>query len=192
MAPPLAGLPLGEVLERVAARTPAPGAGSSLALTCALAAALAEMAARFDRSDGAAARIDRAQALRTWALQLVEIERHAYEPVLEALRIERSDPERATRIARARATASGSPLNIARAGSELATLAAECAEHTSPHLLGEAFAAARLAAGASRAAAEIVQINLRGQSGDRRLSNAAAFVEVAEAAVQEVAARASG
>ena len=44
---PLADLPLGEVLERVAARTPAPGAGSSLALTCALAAALAEMAARF-------------------------------------------------------------------------------------------------------------------------------------------------
>ena len=143
------------------------------------------------RSDGAAARIDRAQALRAWTLQLVEIERHAYEPVLEALRIERTDPEREGRIARARATASGSPLNIARAGSELATLAAECAEHTSPHL-GEAFAAARLAAGASRAAAEIVQINLRGQSGDPRLSKAGTFAEVAEAAVQEVATRASG
>ena len=36
MEVPLADLPLGEVLERVAARSPAPGAGSSAALTCAL------------------------------------------------------------------------------------------------------------------------------------------------------------
>jgi formiminotetrahydrofolate cyclodeaminase len=189
---PLAELSLGEVLERVAARTPAPGAGSSLALTCALAAALAEMAARFDRSDGAAARIARAQDLRAWTLQLVETERHAYEPVLEALRLERSDPEREARIAAARATASGSPLNIARAGSELATLAAECAGLTSPHLLGEALAAARLAAGASRAAAELVQINLRDQTDDPRLSEAAELARGAEAALDEVAGRASG
>jgi formiminotetrahydrofolate cyclodeaminase len=192
MGAPLADLALGEVLERVAARTPAPGAGSSLALTCALAAALAEMAARFDRSDGAAARVDRAQALRAWALQLAEIERHAYEPVLAALRVDRADPEREARIAAAQATASGSPLNIARAASELATLAAECAEHTSPHLLGEALTAARLAAAVSRAAAEIVQINLRGQSGDPRVSKAEALVQVAEAALDEAAARASG
>jgi len=191
MEAPLAELPLGEVLERVAARTPAPGAGSSLAMTCALAAALAEMAARFDRSDGAAARIARAQDLRAWALALVETERHAYGPVLAALRGDRADPEREARIARARATASGSPLNIARAGSELATLAAECAEHTSPHLLGEALAAARLAGAASRAAAEIVQINLRGQPADPRPAKAAALARAAEAVLQELASQVS-
>jgi methenyltetrahydrofolate cyclohydrolase len=189
---PLSDLPLGEVLDRVAQRTPAPGAGSSLALTCALAAALAEMAARFDRSDEAAARIARAQELRAWALQLVEIERHAYEPVLEALRLDRSDPEREPRIAQARATASGSPLNIARAGSKLATLAAECAQHTSPHLLGEALAAARLGAGASRAAAEIVRINLGGESADPRPSKAAALAHAAEAVVRDLASRVAG
>jgi formiminotetrahydrofolate cyclodeaminase len=192
MEAPLTELALGEVLERVAARTPAPGAGSSLALTCALAAALAEMAARFDRSDGAAARIDRAQALRGWALQLSEIERHSYEPVLEALRLDRADPEREARIAQARASAAGSPLNIARAGSELAALAAECAEHTSSHLLGEALVAARLAAGVSRAAAEIVEINLHDHPGDPRLAKAGELARAAEASLQEVATRASG
>ena len=186
----LADLPLGEVLERVAARTPAPGAGSSLALTCALAAALAEMVAQFDRSQGPAARVDRAQALRRWALQLVEIERHAYEPVLEALRMDRADPERDARLAEARAKASGSPLNIARAGSEIAGLVAECVEHSSPHLLGEALAAARIAAGACRAAAELVQINLREQPDDPRLSEAASLARAAEAAPHEIATRA--
>ena len=192
MEAPLADLPLGEVLERIAARTPAPGAGSSSALTCALAAALAEMAARFDRSEGAAARIVRAQALRARALELVERERHAYKPVLEALRIDRADPERESRLAQARATAASSPLTIAHAGSEIATLAAECAEHTSPHLLGEALVAARLAAGACSAATELVQINLRDARGDSRLSQAAALAREAEAALHEVAARASG
>jgi methenyltetrahydrofolate cyclohydrolase len=180
------------VLERVAARTPAPGAGSSLALTCALAAALAEMTARFDRSEGAAARVDRARELRAWALQLAEIERHAYEPVLEALRIDRADPEREARLAGARAKASGSPLNIARAGAEVAALAAESAGGGSPHLLGEALAAARLGAGASRAAAELVEINLRDQPEDPRLEEAAALARGAEAALGEVAGRARG
>ena len=176
----------------MAARTPAPGAGSSLALTCALAAALAEMTARFDRSEGAAARVDRARELRAWALQLAEIERHAYEPVLEALRIDRADPEREARLAGARAKASGSPLNIARAGAEVAALAAESAGRGSRHLLGEALAAARLGAGASRAAAELVEINLRDQPEDPRLEEAAALARGAEAALGEVAGRARG
>ena len=44
----LAGLPTGELLERFAARTAAPGGGSAAATGCALAAALLEMTARFD------------------------------------------------------------------------------------------------------------------------------------------------
>jgi formiminotetrahydrofolate cyclodeaminase len=191
MEVPLADLPLGEVLERVAARTPAPGGGSGSALTCALAAALAEMAARFDRSEGAAARIVRARAVRARALELVERERHAYEPVLEALRIDSADPERESRLAQARAAASSSPLTIARAGSEVAALAVECAEHGSPHLLGEALVAARLAAAACRAATDLVQINLRDDPRDPRLAEAATLARAAEAALDEVAARVS-
>ncbi|HEX5194905.1 MAG TPA: cyclodeaminase/cyclohydrolase family protein [Solirubrobacteraceae bacterium] len=187
MDAPLAGLPLGEVLERVAARTPAPGAGSSSALTAALAAALAEMAARFDRSADAAARVARAQALRARSLELAERELHAYEPVLEALALDRSDPSRSARLASARAAAAASPLAIARTASEVATLAAQCAGHGSPHLLGEALAAARLAAGACRAATELVQINLRDDPADPRLGEAATLARAAEAALQEVA-----
>jgi len=41
---------LAQFLERLAARTPAPGGGSVAAVTCAMAAGLVEMAAAFDTS----------------------------------------------------------------------------------------------------------------------------------------------
>jgi len=51
---------VGDLLAALGARTPAPASGSAVALTAALAAALAELAARYAGDDGAAAR---AQAL---------------------------------------------------------------------------------------------------------------------------------
>ena len=49
-------LPVGEFLAALGERTPAPASGSATALTAALAAALAELAARFAGEDEAAAR----------------------------------------------------------------------------------------------------------------------------------------
>jgi formiminotetrahydrofolate cyclodeaminase len=102
----------------------------------------------------------RAGELRSRALKLAEIELHAYEPVLEALRLPREDPERADRVSAAEIEASKSPLEIARVAAGLADLAAELARNGNPNLAGDAIAGALLAEAAAQAAARLVAINL--------------------------------
>lgn len=99
--------------------------------------------------------------LRARALESAEIELHAYEPVLEALRLPREDPQRADRIRAASAEASRSPLEIAHIGAELAELGAELAQDGNQNLAGDAIAGALLAEAAAQAAARLVAINLR-------------------------------
>jgi methenyltetrahydrofolate cyclohydrolase len=149
---------LDELLDAVAARTPAPGGGSTAACAAALAAALTEMAANF--APDAVAAFERAGKLRTRALEQAEVELHAYKPVLEALRLLPDDPEREARISTARAQASQSPLEIARVGAEVAELAADLAHAGNPNLAGDASAGALLAEAAAQAGAHLVQINL--------------------------------
>lgn len=143
----------------MAARTPAPGGGSSAACATALAAALVEMAARF--SEGGLATKHRADELRARSLELAEVELHAYEPVLEALRLPRDDPERADRIDAARTQASQSPLEVARIAADVAELAAGLASSGNPNLTGDAIAGAVLAEAAAQASAHLVAINLK-------------------------------
>jgi formiminotetrahydrofolate cyclodeaminase len=102
----------------------------------------------------------RAGQLRTRALELAEVELHAYEPVLEALRLPRDDPERAARVSAARIEASRSPLEIAQVSAEVAELAAELARTGNQNLAGDAIAGALLAEAAAQAAARLVAINL--------------------------------
>ena len=116
------------------------------------------MAANF--ADGGAAAFERAGQLRTRALELATIELHAYEPVLEALRLPRDDPERAGRVRTAETEASRSPLEIATLAAELAELAAELAHAGNPNLAGDAIAGALLAEAAAQAAARLVAVNL--------------------------------
>jgi formiminotetrahydrofolate cyclodeaminase len=151
---------LQDLLDAVAARTPAPGGGTVAATAAALAAALVQMAAAFTASTGAEDSARRAGELRERALELAEIELHAYEPVIEALRLPREDPERAARVQDAQAAASRSPLEIARIGAELAEQAAELARTGNPNLSGDAIAGALLAAAAAQAAARLVATNL--------------------------------
>jgi formiminotetrahydrofolate cyclodeaminase len=116
------------------------------------------MAANF--ADGAEESFGRAGRLRTRALELAEVEMHAYEPVLEALRLRRDDPDRDARVDAARTEASRSPLEIARIGAELTELAGELARTGNPNLSGDALAAAVLAEAGVQAAARLVAINL--------------------------------
>jgi formiminotetrahydrofolate cyclodeaminase len=115
------------------------------------------MAARFapDR-----ALVQRAGELRAQSLELAEIELHAYEPVLEALRLPRHDPERAGRVDAARTEASQSPLEVTQLASDVAELAANLAGAGNPNLAGDAIAGALLAEAAAQAAARLVAINL--------------------------------
>jgi methenyltetrahydrofolate cyclohydrolase len=116
------------------------------------------MAANF--TDGADESFGRAGRLRTRALELAEVELHAYEPVLEALRLPRDDAKRAARVDAARIEASRSPLEIARIGAELTELSGELARTGNPNLSGDALAAVLLAEAAVQAAARLVAINL--------------------------------
>jgi formiminotetrahydrofolate cyclodeaminase len=102
----------------------------------------------------------RARELRARALELAEIELHAYEPVLEALRLPGDDPERAERVQAAQLTASESPLAIAGVAAELAELSCDLARTGNRNLVGDAIAGAVLAEAAAQAAARLVAINL--------------------------------
>ena len=146
------------MLDAIAARTPAPGGGSTAATATALAASLVEMAASFTADLDP--QFQRAGELRTRALQLAEIELHAYEPVLEALRLPREDPKRAARVSATQTEASKSPLEIARVAADLAELAAELAINGNLNLKGDAIAGALLAEAAAQAASRLVAINL--------------------------------
>jgi methenyltetrahydrofolate cyclohydrolase len=187
----LSDLPLSQVLDRVAEKTPAPGAGSTAALVCSLAAALLEMTAAFDTTPMGSASAVRASALRDRGLELAERERECYGPVLDALRLPTSDPDREARLASALAAASTAPLAIASVGAQLAGIAAETVDGVSDQLVGEAVVAAELAEGACRAAARLVQINLAGVPADPRLTEVAGLVAAAAEARAETLAKAS-
>jgi methenyltetrahydrofolate cyclohydrolase len=187
----LSDLPLSQVLDRLAEKTPAPGAGSTAALVCALAAALLEMTAAFDSSPMGSACAIRAAALRDRSLELAERELHSYEPVLTALRLPASDPERGSRLSNALAAASTAPLAVASVGAQLAGIAAETVDGVSDQLVGEAVVASELAEGACRAAARLVEINLAGASGDPRLTEVAGLVRSAAESRAETLAKAS-
>jgi formiminotetrahydrofolate cyclodeaminase len=121
-----------------------------------MAAALVEMAAAFsDRP------VEPARSLRAEALSLGERELTAYQPVLDAMRMPKDDPERPERIAAASRAAAESPREIARVAGEVASLAEELVADGNPNLEGDANAALLLARAAREAAERLVEINLR-------------------------------
>ena len=89
-----------ELLADVAAATPAPGGGSAAGGPARWRSALVEMTARFtlgrsdlaDRHERMAKIAEQAVELRGRAGELAERELHAYEPVLEALRLPTERP----------------------------------------------------------------------------------------------------
>ena len=115
------------------------------------------MAARFAGDLGLAHHV---RELRARALELAEIELHAYEPVLDALRLSRHDPERVARLDAARTGASQSPLEVAQLAAEVAEMAADIVRAGNPNLAGDAIAGALLAEAAAQGAARLVAINL--------------------------------
>jgi methenyltetrahydrofolate cyclohydrolase len=160
-----------EFLADVAERTPAPGAGAAAGVACALGAALTEMAARFGALDAEAAR---AAAIREQALRLADADAEAYAPVLAALRLPRDDPTRPERLHAELAAASEVPLAIAELAAEVAEAARHAAAAGKPTLRGDALAGADLAAGAARASARLVEINLASAGDDPRVDRARA------------------
>ena len=188
----LAGLPLDDLLARVASTNPAPGAGPSAAYTGAIAAALVEMVSAIElRKDADAAataeRRDRAAAARTRFLELGDGDVAAYGEVLEVLR-RRDEPGHAGRLRDALSRAAEPPLQIARLAADLADLAADAAERARGGVRGEAMTAAVLAEAAVRAAVPLVELNLAGMRDDPRTGEVAELGTRARAALDRALA----
>ena len=137
-------LPVGEFLAALGERTPAPASGSATALTAALAAALAELAARFAGEDEAAAR---SQSIARRLVELADEDGAAY----AAFMADRSDRTR-RRIVEI-------PEEIATLADEVVELANWSRARLQTSVVGDAEAAVELASAAARVARRLAEIN---------------------------------
>ena len=145
-----------DYLDALGARTPAPASGSGAAVSGAIGAALAELAARFSDEREAA---DQLVELRTRLVELAEEDADAYTTFMRT----KSDADRDRTI--------DVPLAIAEAAREVRFLAQALAEGGNPRVAGDAEAGAELAAAVARVGARLVEINLAG-ADDPRLERA--------------------
>ena len=172
-------LTLREWLELLAASDGIPGGGSALGFAVATGAAVLAMAARVSGSSGL---IAQANALCERTAPLAQLDATIYEAALtvrsasEGLKPEQRDWE----IGRAFARAAETPLDIARAGADVAELAAELAETGDPGVRADALAAAALGAAAARGAVALVTVNLTAVDGDPRIVEAEQLAAAAE------------
>lgn len=186
---PFADRPLAEIVESVAARDPTPGAGPSLAWTCALAAALVEMVSAVSlRQDPASpeateARRERAHALRLTALSLADLDAAAYGDVL-AVQRRREEPGHAQRLRRALADAADPLVRIIETALEVAELAAAAVPDARGGVRGEAMTALALAEGVARGGVPLVELNLAADPQDPRRALVREAAAAAAAALQ--------
>ena len=159
---------LEEFLDSVGEDTPAPGGGTSSAVTAALAAALVEMSGRLASDDEAA---EAAKAMRTEALRLAEAELTSYAAVLEA----ETPADRTTALD----AASEPPAQIAETAASVAELGVKVARSSSAAVRGDALTGVILAESAAAAAARLVETNItsgpvfeRARNAERRASKA--------------------
>lgn len=166
---------LSTFLDEVAAKTSTPGGGGVSSISIALAAALAGMTARFSEKklgDEAVRLATRADELREEVAALAQADADAYGAYVEARRLPEDDPERSQALEEAEGHAVGVPLRIAEIGAEVARLAVDLAKRGNPNLAGDAYTAGVLAEAGTRAAANLVVVNLGGDDSDERVRRA--------------------
>jgi methenyltetrahydrofolate cyclohydrolase len=177
-------LPLERFLELLAAREPVPGGGGAAAVSVALGAALAAMAARYSggRLDDAGELAQKADELRVTVQALIEKDAAAYSRVLEIYR-----SEERSELGEALSAAADVPLSIAIAGAEVSELGVVIAEQGNPNLHGDAVTAVLLAESGSRAAGLLVNLNLDlARIKDERRARCRDYVATAQAARERV------
>ena len=182
---------LATFLDELAAKTSAPGGGAVAALSVAMAAGLVGMAARFSvktLGEEAHTLAARADALRAEGGLLAQADAEAYSGYLEARRLAEDDPGREAAIAAAESRAAEVPLRIAEVGAEVSRLAEELGERGNPNLAGDAYAAGVVAQAGTRAAANLVLVNVR-EDADGRVRRARELAgKASDAAARAVAA----
>ena len=164
---------IGDFLDRLADRIPAPGGGASAALHAAQSAALLGMVARYSTGEKYAEHqetigriITEADELRAIALRLGEADEQAFGAVADAYRLPRStDAERAGRsaaIAEALASATWPPAKLIGVAGMVVDLAGALVTMANPNVISDVAAAVEAARAATAVARVNVEINLAG------------------------------
>ena len=174
-------LTLSDFTAQLASAQPAPGGGGAAALTGALAASLAAMAANVtaanpryaERSDALRALIDACETQRTTLLALIEADAAGFLPLQKAYAIPRTDPDRAAKLAAAAQTACLAPLAMLEHCAQTALLLTAALETTSPLLRSDVGCAAALCRAAAEAAAMNVFVNTGLLTPDERAATEA-------------------
>ena len=135
---------IGEFLDALGARTPAPASGAAAAFTGAFAASLVELAARFAHDKAA---VTRAKALSARLMQLADEDTAAYTAFVE------------TRNEEARRRTIEVPEEIAANADEVARLAGQVRAQLTSSVAGDAEAAEELARAAARVARRLAELN---------------------------------
>ncbi len=188
-----ADLRLSEIVESVAARDPTPGAGPSLAWTCALAAALVEMVSAVtlrkdpESREAIEARRDRAHTLRATALELADLDAAAYGDVL-AVQRRRDEPGHPQRLQQALADAADPLVRIIETAREVADLATGAVADARGGVRGEAITALVLAESVARGGVPLVELNLASDPQDPRRAQVSEAAAAAGAALQRALA----
>jgi formiminotetrahydrofolate cyclodeaminase len=143
----LCELTVEELLAAIGERTPAPASGAATALTAALAAALAELSARYAGNEEDA---DRAHALAAELVRLGDADAASYTAFM-------ASPNEETRAQIVRV-----PEEIARLADEAAALALRAAGKLNPAVAGDARASAELGRAAAGVARGLAELNRAG------------------------------
>ena len=176
----LRSLRVDELVDAVAAETPAPGGGAVAAIVTRFAAALTAMAGRYgvakaEQRDDMLALVARTDELQRSAAPLADLDGELYRALLTALRMPRepNSAARAQAVAVASSKAADVPMRVVQLAAEVAELAAGLAASGNRNLRGDAAAAALLASAAADSAAFLVAENLARMPDDPRLDTAA-------------------
>jgi formiminotetrahydrofolate cyclodeaminase len=169
---------IGQFLERLAARTPAPGGGASAALHAAQAAALVAMVARYSTGPKYIEHrqlmdqiVGGADDLRETALELMAADARAFSAVAEAYALPKATgPERESRsvaIAAALIEAARPPSDVIDVAANVIALAERLAPVGNRNVITDIAAAADAARAAATTARINVEVNLAGITDDQ-------------------------
>ncbi len=154
-------------VEEVAAGTPAPGGGAVSALAGALAAALAEMVARLTLGKKKYAEVETemqsaaasASTLRGRLLKAVEQDSKAYEAVMDAYKLEKTNPARESAVQTSLRGAAEVPFQVMRDSLEAMRIAQTVAGKGNVNAVSDAAVAVHMARAAMEGAALNVRVN---------------------------------
>jgi formiminotetrahydrofolate cyclodeaminase len=192
---------LGEFLQALSARTPAPGGGAAAALHLGQAAALLGMVARYstgpkyqEHADLIAEVTSHADELRDGALRFAEQDAAAFQLVADAYALPKGTEEerkaRSQSIARAALAAAQPPAEVVAAAEQAISLAERLAPVANRNVITDVAAAAEAARAAAVTARINIEINLVGATDaeSARLRETAAGVDALAARAEAITA----